>query len=114
MEHQTITPNEEPFLLQTTIEADPTSRRLALMKLDKMVNDFHEVIKKLYPGKGGRKVLRMTRLAVGDGKGDPFWSSSIISSNRFDYDFLRHLRVNKIVWSINPLVKHYDEVKDTL
>jgi hypothetical protein len=78
-----------------------------------MVNDMQDVIKKLYCGRGGKKVLRMSKVAVLV-EGETAWSYSIISSNRFDYDFLRHLRVSKICWSINPLVKYYDEVKETL
>lgn len=75
-----------------------------------MVNDIHDIIKKFSWGKGGKKILRMTKLIV-IGDGGTIWSCNIISSNRYDYDFLRHLRVNKLCWSINPLVKYYDEVK---
>ncbi len=76
---------------------------------------MHEAVKRLHCGKGGnKKVLRMTKLAMMGSDGESLWNCSIISSNRYDYDFLRHLRVNKICWSINPLVKYYDDVKETL
>ena len=76
---------------------------------------MHDAIKKMHCGKGtNKKVLRMTKLGILSSDGEVTWSCSIISSNRYDYEFLKHLRVNKICWSINPLVKYYDEVKETL
>lgn len=81
------------------------------MQLEKMVNDMYEVIKKW--SCKGKKILRMTKMALLE-EGNPQWTYTIISSNRYDYDFLRHLKVNKICWTINPLIKYYEEVKDTL
>lgn len=97
--------------MELAIEAEPTSRKVSLMQLDKMVDDMYEVIKKW--SCRGKKILRMTKIAILE-EATVLWTYSIISSNRYDYDFLRHLKVNKICWSINPLIKYYDEVKDTL
>jgi len=62
---------------------------------------------------GKTKILRMTKIVLSVNNRIT-WSINIISSNRYDFDFLRYLKVNKICWSINPLVKYYDDVKDTL
>jgi hypothetical protein len=100
-------------VLESIIEADPSARKVPLMKLDKMINDIYDVIKKWGTSKTSKKILRMSKIVlIVDGAVE--WSYSIISSNRYDYDFLRHLKVNKICWCINPLVKYYEDVKETL
>ncbi len=76
-----------------------------------MVSDIYEAIKKW--NCRGKKILRMTKIAL-IGEGNPEWTYSIISTNRYDFEFLKHLKVNKICWSINPLIKYYEDVKETL
>jgi hypothetical protein len=56
------------------------------MKLEKMIYDIYDSIKKIYCGKGtNKKVLRMTKLGIFGSDGEVTWSCSIISSNRYDY-----------------------------
>ena len=70
------------------------------------MGDIYEVIRKWGTGKGARKILRMTKLVYVIG-GATEWSFSVITSNRYDNEFLRHLRVGRICWTINPLIKYY-------
>lgn len=60
-----------------------------------------------------RKILRMTKLSFYSEK-NLAYNIDIISSNRYDHEFLECLKIEKVVWCINPLVKNYDEVKETL
>lgn len=113
IEHQEINPNDEPIVMESIIEVDPTSKKISLMKLSKVIEDAYELIKKSAIKNGLKKILRMTKLMlVIDGVID--WRFSIITSNRFDYDFLKFIKANKICWAINPLVKFYEDVKETL
>ena len=39
---------------------------------------------------------------------------TIISTNKYDAEFIQSLRIEKVVWCLNPLIKYYDEAKKTL
>lgn len=59
------------------------------------------------------KVVRFTKISLLSGK-DHIWSCHILSANQFSFDFLKNLEVKDIIWSVNPLIKNYDEVSKTL
>lgn len=62
-------------------------------------------------GSKNDRVLRVTKITVGREEG---WSFSVISSNRVDCEFVRCLGASRVCWAINPLIKNYNDVYNTL
>jgi dihydrofolate reductase len=96
-------------MVNAHIEVRTGSERVAALELERAGED---VARSIISGDGkGEKALRVTKVTV---EAERPWHFSIISSNRIDPEFARCLGVDRVCWTINPLIKNYDDVLLTL
>ena len=121
VDHQEIQSEiAEPIIKSTAFQFKDNDgeNHVTFLDFESFIEDIFYLMKKTAQNKNQEREkihqkLRLTKFII-TGFGEEPFKETIISTNRYDQEFIKNLDIEKVIWCVNPLFKYYDEAKQTL